>query len=177
MKWREVRAGLVAIAIAFALLDGCPLPPRADTPEWERAFVEPIRSVRDVLETPMAWVTPRLRVSQRWALYQRPGGPRYRLSLEGRTRDGDWQILYRAADPDHTEDADVIDSALVWGAYDPTTQAPPQYRDFCVWITQRAFVRHPELGAVRVRQEQIELGQGGFTSTGKFAFEFARARR
>jgi hypothetical protein len=177
VKWREVRAGLVAIAIAFALLDGCPQPPRTDTPEWERGFVEPIRSVRDTLETPMAWVTPSLRLSQRWALYQQPGGPRFRLSIEGRTDGGPWQILYRAGDADHTEDADVIDSALVWGAYDPTDRAPPQYHEFCVWITARAIARHPEFVVVRVRQEKIVLGQGAFTSTGQFAFEYARGRR
>jgi hypothetical protein len=172
-----VRAGLVAIAIAFALLDGCPIPSRTDTPEWERSFVEPIRVVRDALETPMAWVTPRLRVSQRWALYQRPGGPRFRLSIEGRAGDGEWTIFYRAGDSEHTEDGDVIDSALVWGAYDPTDRTPPQYHEFCVWITARVFERHPELTVVRVRQERIELGQGGFTPTGKFAFEYARGRR
>ena len=177
MKWREVRAGLVAIAIAFGLIDGCPLPPRADTPPWERGFVEPIRAVRDTVATPMSWVTPVLRVSQRWALYQRPGGTRYRLWVEGRTSDGQWKILYRAGDGEHTEDADVIESGLVWNAYDPADRPPGQYRDFCVWLTQRAFVRHPDLVAVRVRQEQIELGHGEFVPTGKFAFEFARGKR
>lgn len=159
------------------MIDGCPIPPPQDTPEWERGFVEPIRSVRDAIETPMSWVTPRLRVTQRWALYQRPGGPRFRMSIEGRTAGGDWQTFYRAGDSEHTEDADIIRSAFVWGVYDPTDRPPPQYHAFCVWITARVFARHPDLVIVRVRQERIILGQGGFESTGQFAFEYARGRR
>lgn len=176
-RWPEVRAGLIAIAIGFGLVDGCPLPPKSETPGWERGLVESLRAVRDAVETPVAWIVPTLRVSQRWALYQAPGGPRFRIVIDGRTPDGAWQILYRAADAEHDEDAAVMESALVWGAYDPTDRPPDQYRDFCIWITARALARHPELAAVRVRQERIALGRGGFASSGDFAFEFVRGRR
>src|SRR5215211_3208697 len=40
-RWPEIRAGMVALAIFFGLVDGCPLPPPEHTPAWEQNFVEP----------------------------------------------------------------------------------------------------------------------------------------
>ena len=176
-SWPEVRAGLIAIAICFGLVDGCPIPPEHETLPWQRPFTEPIRAVRDVLAKPVAWIEPTLRVSQRWALYQAPGGPRYRMSIEGQTRDGSWQILYRAADPLHDEDAAVVEAARVWGSWDPLDAAPPQYRDFAVWVTARFLARHPEMSAVRIHEERVRIEPGEVIGTGTYAFEFVRRRR
>jgi hypothetical protein len=175
-RWPQIRAGAIAAAIAFGLIDGCPLPPTGEMPEWEQGIVEPIRSVQRVVEWPVAWIVPTLRVSQRWALYQAPGEHRFRLWIEGAQRDGTWRLLYRAVDPDHAEDADILESARVWGAWNPTDRPPPQYRTFCNWILARALERHPELLAARLRHEKIEIVPGGFESTGQFTFEIARVR-
>ncbi len=176
MRWPEARAGLIAIAIFFGLVDGCPLPPPHDTPEWERGLVEAIRGVQRVVEWPVAWIAPTVRVGQRWALYQAPDVKRFRMWIEGQTDDGSWRLLYRAGDPDHAEDANVLEIGRVWGAWDPTEFPPEQYRSFCTWMALRAIAHHPELVAVRVRQERIELVPGGINPTGEFAFEVMRSR-
>jgi hypothetical protein len=165
---------LIAIAIGFGMVDGCPLPRPDATPEWEKGFVEPIRSVQHVVETPVAWIGAALRVSQQWALYQHPGADRWRIWIEGQTSDGAWHILYRAGDDDHDEDADVMESGRVWGAY--TDGTPPQYTAFCHWITSRMLERHPELAAVRVQLEPVKIRRGGFEPTGKFEHGFIHPR-
>lgn len=173
-RWPEVRAGLIAIAIGFGLVDGCPLPDRETTLAWQRPIVEPVRAVRDVAEKPVAWIVPALRVSQKWALYQHPGGLHFRMWLEGQDRSGTWRLLYRAGDPEHAEDAAVIDSGRVWGVYTPTDEGKPplQYFAFCRWITGRALVRHPELVTARVRLEQIDIEDGVAKPTGAWGFPY-----
>jgi hypothetical protein len=174
--WPQLRAGLIAITIFFGLVEGCPLPPRDDTPAWERGFVEAVRTVQQVVETPVAWIGPTLRVSQRWALYQHPGDDMFRMEIHGLAADGTWQLLYRAGDPDHAEDAAVLESGRVWGAWNPVVHPPGQYQAFCTWFALRAIARHPELAAVRVRQEHIHLVPGGIVPTGTYEFEATRFR-
>jgi hypothetical protein len=175
--WPQLRAGLIALAIFFGLVDGCPIPPPSDTPEGMKWIAEPVRAVQRVVETPVAWIVPVVRASQRWALYQAPGGTRFRMWIEGRDADGAWQILFRAGDPAHDEDAAILEAARVWGAFDPTVGPPEQYGAFCVWMTGRVLARHPELRAVRVRQEKIAFVPGGIEPSGEFVFEYTRSRR
>lgn len=174
--WPQARAGLIAIAIAFGLVEGCPLPPRGVTPDWEKGFVEPIRDVQRAVLVPVRFIPRTLRFSQRWALYQAPGDQRYRLTIEGRMPDRSWAILYRAGDRDHTDDAAVIESARVSGVWDPTPTPSDQYNKWVTWLALREFDRHPEILALRVRQEKIDLVPGGFTPTGEYAFEISRER-
>jgi len=175
-RWREIRAGTIALAIVFGMIDGCPLPDPDETPAWERGFVEPIRRVQGIAEWPVAWIKPMLRVSQQWAIYQAPGANCYRLWIEGADDGGQWRVLYRGADPDHDEDADVLESARVWGAWEPTDVLPLQYRGVCNWILGRALERHPELKVARLRLEKVELVPGGFEPSGQFVFTVARVR-
>lgn len=175
MKWPEVRAGLIALAITFGLIDGCPLP--THVPAWERGFVEPIRVVRDYAETPVVWVRRVVSVSQQWALYQAPTAKRYRMWIEGFGKPAyAWVPLYLAGDPDHTEDAAFLEHARVWGAWDPTDVPPPEYGFFANWHCLRLLARHPELAAVRIRMEEIQIGAGGYEPTGKFSWYVERRR-
>jgi len=167
---------LIAAAMFFGLVNGCPLPTPNKTPLWERDFVEVVRSVQHVVQWPVAWISWRLRVSQQWAVYQAPGAMRYRIWIEGETVEGQWQLLYRAKDPDHTEDSDVIEAARVWGVYDPTDGPQPEYAGFCHWITSRALERHPELVAVRVRLETGSVSRAGFSPSGKFLYGYVHPR-
>ncbi len=174
--WPQARAGLIALAICIGLVDGCPLPPRNDTPAWERGLVETIRGVQHQVLRPVHGIGTLLRISQRWALYQAPGGERHRMRIEGRLPDGTWSLLYRAGDREHAEDAEVIESARVWGTWDPADHPSEQYGAWFAWIAQRIFDRHPEVVVVRVRQEKIDVVPGGFTGTGEYAFELTRER-
>jgi len=162
--------------ILFGLVDGCPLPPPDKTPEWEKGFVEPVRHAKDVVMTPLAWLGPTLRISQRWALYQSPSVDRFRLWIEGQDANGRWRILFRASDPDHVEDAGVIDSPRVRGAWDPTSKPPGQYPLFARWMTARVLERHPDYVAARVRLEKVRLTKDGFEPTGEFVQPHMRVR-
>lgn len=175
-RWPDIRAGLIAIAIAFGLVEGCPLPPPEHTPAWQTGFVEPLRSVQRWALTPVAWVTPLLRVSQRWALYQAPISDRFRLWIEGLDRSGRWQLLFRAGDPAHAEDAELIDYTRPRGVWDPTTRPPGQYPLFASWMTQRVLERHPDFIAARVQLEQVELTREGLVPSGRFVFPHVRHR-
>lgn len=175
-RWPEVRAGLIALAILFGLIDGCPLPTPAGTPAWERGFVEPIRKVRDVAETPVRWIRDTFAVTQQWALYQAPITHRYRMWIEGQTADRTWHVLYLAGDPDHAEDAAFLEHPRVWGVWDPTDTPTMEYTAFAAWETARVLAMHPELTAARVKMEAIEIGQGEYTPTGTFEWPYLRRR-
>lgn len=144
-------------------------------PAWERGFVEPIRSVRDVVETPVAWIRSTVMVSQQWSLYQAPIASRYRMWIEG-LRDRSWTILYRAGDAEHTEDKALIEHARVWGTWNPTDEIALEYAQFTAWITAHMLADHPELAAVRVRLERIEIGHGEYTPTGTFEWLYQRSQ-
>ena len=177
MKWPQARAALIAIVIAFGLVDGCPLPERADdAPSGLRWLVEPAREAQRIAEWPVVWIRRVLRVSQRWALYQAPGGERYRMSIVGAGTSGE-VLLYRAADPDHTEDADVIEHSRMWGVWDPTDRPPSQFRSFARWIAERMLDRHPELDAVGIHFEKITIVRGGWESSGQFVLPFMQGRK
>jgi hypothetical protein len=170
-RWAHARAALIAIAIALGLVEGCPLPPPDKTPAWERGFVEPIRTAQQVVLRPVAWIGRRLRISQQWALYQAPAVDKFRLWIDGRDAAGRWHLVYRASDPEHAEDEELIDYTRPRGVWDPVGGTPPmQYPLFARWMTQRVLDRHPEYVAARVQLERVTLTRDGLEPTGTFAF-------
>lgn len=175
MRWPQIRAGLIALAIAFGLIDGLPIPPPNETPAWEAGFVDVLRSVQHTLIWPMRWLHPQLRVGQRWALYQAPGKAPWRMWIEGR-RSGQWVIVYRAGDPEHAEDADVLEYGRIRGVWNLTSNVPVQFGSFADWVTARVLDRHPELTGVRVRMEKVRLTSDGVVPLGEFADIHVRDR-
>jgi hypothetical protein len=167
VRWPQVRATLIALAIAFGLIDGLPLPGPKDTPAWEVGFVEPLRAVQHTLLRPVRWLGPLLRISQRWALYQAPGKAPWRMWIEG-DRGGQWTILYRAGDPEHTEDSDILDCGRIRGVWELTSQVPPGFDTFAAWITAREHERHPEFSGIRLRMERVRLTRDGVESLDEF---------
>lgn len=166
-RWPQIRAGVLAVVICFGLVNGCPLPPPDKTPAWEQGFVEPIRSAQRVVLTPVAWIEPTLRISQHWALYQAPSRDRFRLWIEGQDVRGHWQIVFRASDPAHQEDGELIDYTRPRGVWDPTSKPPGQYPLFARWMTSRVLVQHPEYVAARVRLEKVRITDDGPVPTGE----------
>ncbi len=173
-RWPQVRAGLIALAIFFGLVDGCPLPNKPR--EWQRGYVEPLRRAQRVALTPVVLIGEHLRIGQRWALYQAPGVDRYRLWIEGRDGAGEWHLLFRAGDDGHQEDADLIDYTRPRGAWDPIASIPHQYPLFAGWIITRMLARHPELEVVRVQLERVKLTRDGVVPSGTFVETRARNR-
>jgi hypothetical protein len=176
-RWPELRAGLVALALAFGLIDGCPLPRRGHVPSWEQGFVEPLRSVQHVALTPVRWAADHLHIFQRWALYQAPSRDRFRLVIEGRDRTAAWRPLFIAGDPAHQDDADLIDYTRPRGIFDPAPDVPSQYAAFADWMTARVLARHPELEAARVSLERVRISDAEVSALGEFVQPHARYRR
>ena len=164
-RWAQARAGLVALAIAFGLVEGCPLPRTGA-----------LRAAQRVAESPVAWLRGVVRVTQRWSLYSAPESTRYRMWIEGQRADHAWDVLYRAGDPDHREDAALIEHARVWGTWSPRDPLPPEYQAFAGWILARMLAAHPDLVATRLKMERIAIVPGGFEPSGTFAWTNVRLR-
>jgi hypothetical protein len=171
VKWPEIRAGLILLAIFFALVDGCPLPEKTS-----HGFIEPIRDAQQLVLTPMSWVRPTLRIAQRWALYQAPTSNGFRLWVEGQDRNAQWHVLFRAGDDEHQDDARVIDSSRPRGAWNATDVPPYQYGTFAKWIAVRVLARHPDFILARIRFEQVRTGPDGMEPTGQFVATHLRGR-
>jgi hypothetical protein len=176
VRWPQIRAALIALAIAFGLVNGLPLPEPKYTPEWERGLVDALRSVQRTLLWPVARLGPLFRIGQRWALYQAPGAAPWRMWIEGRAPTGQWVIVYRAGDPDHAEDADVLDYGRIRGVWDISGDVPGQFGAFADWVTARVLDRHPEFSGVRVRMEKVRFSSEGVEALGQFAYIHIRER-
>jgi hypothetical protein len=176
VRWPPIRAGLIAFAIVLGLVDGCPLPSPGKGAPWQRAVAEPIRGAQQVALRPFAWIGERLRIGQRWALYQAPVADKHRLWIDGRDGRGQWHVLFRAGDHAHQEDADLIDYTRPRGAWDPVGVLPQQYPLFAEWVIARALARHPEFLVVRVQLERVRLTTDGVVPTGVFIETRARNR-
>ena len=174
-RWPELRAGLIAVAIALGLVEGCPLPPPGEEAPWQRGYVAALRPAQRAVLAPVAWLPRALRFTQRWALFQVGPRDRFRLEVEGRAA-GEWTLLYRAGDRAHAAYADLLEHRRVQGAWNPTDRPPPGYARFVAWFTALVLAERPELDAVRIRQAPITVDQGRITAAGPQVFSYTRAR-
>ena len=122
-RWPAARAALIALALALALVDGCPIPERGRAPEWAAGIAERAGAARDVLRRPIAGLAADLDASQRWTLFRGASRRRFRLLVEGKPGAGDWQLLHRAGDPEHAEYEDLLAYRRVRGTYAPSGQS------------------------------------------------------
>ena len=176
MRWPEIRAGLIALVVTIGLVEGCPIPPRGETPAWERGLVEPIRTVQRAVLTPVAWIRPALQITQRWALFQASDADRFRFEIQGQDVAG-WHLIYRASDPDHDAYEDLIRYRRVLGAFDPNKGPPDAYGRAGPWLGHRILADQPALLAVRLRFERVTLADGEVTGSGIYDFPLVVVRR
>ena len=174
-RWPEVRAGLIAVAIAFGLVEGCPLPQPGYERPWQRGYVGVLRPVQQAVLAPVAWLPRDLRFSQRWALFQVGARERFRFTVEGRAG-GAWTVLYRAGDPAHRAYAELLEFRRVQGVWNPTDRIAWRYPQFASWFTARVLADRPDLDAVRIWQERIQVDHGEVTSLGQRWFDYTRLR-
>lgn len=170
-----MRAGAIALAIVFGLIEGCPLPPSDKTLPWQQPIVDIVRPVRHVLVRPVAWIGPLLKITQRWALFQGAPRDRYRLEIEGK-QDGAWQLLFRARDPDHDAYARFLLDERVRGAWNPLEHPPATFGPFREWFLRHVLADRPELSAVRMHFERVVIDHGELRGTGNFVMPFEVAR-
>lgn len=176
-RWPAVRASLIALAMVVGLLDGCPVPSPQQTPTWAQSIVSRGDAARRWLLSPVGWIGANLDFTQRWSLFTGASRQRFRLYVEGRLPDGTWRILFRAGDPVHAEYADLLAYRRMRGMFRPRGQSIRlQYTAFAAWMTRRVLDDHPELDAARTRLENIAIGEGSYTPSNTFAFEYVAHR-
>ncbi len=174
-RWPTIRAGLIAFAIFLGLVDGCPLPPDRYV-TWQRPIVDVVRPAQQKVLAPFKWVTKGVRFTQRWALMQAAARERFRFTVEGRTADGTWTVIYRANDPDRAAFADLLETHHVWGVWNPTDQMMGQYNAFVKWFTAHVLAERADLTAVRTKQEKVIIEDGELRSTNEFTAVMTRER-
>ena len=162
----QLRAAAIALAIVIGLIDGLPLPPRAEAKPWQRPIVEAVAPVQRAVLAPFAWIGRDLRFSQRWALFQGAPAQRFRMEVAGRGGDGEWHVVYRAG----ADDEELLAYRRVRGAWNPTDHPTGQYAAFVTWLAARMRAAHPDFSAVRVRMENVVIDHGEVRDTGTFTF-------
>ena len=177
-RWPAARAALIAVALALALVDGCPISEHRRAPGWAAGIVERAAAARDVLRRPIAGLAADLDASQRWTLFRGASRRRFRLYVEGKPATGDWQLLHRAGDPEHAEYEDLLAYRRVRGTYAPSGQSGRgQYHAFATWMALRVLDDHPDFAVARTRFERVLIGEGEYTPTGEFSAEHQERRR
>lgn len=178
-RWATLRAGLIALAIALGLIDGCPLPRTPIEQRLaDRALGRPVGGAVQRLTTTraqaLAPVRPALdlfRVRQRWLLFAGADRHRFRMWIESRRAGEAWQVRYRAGDDDHRFRARAIEYRRLRGAWNPHQLygQRPGYPIFAAWIADQIFASDRSADEVRVQMERIEIGpHGGARATGAF---------
>ena len=175
--WPQARAGLIALAIAVGLVEGCPLPPRQYASAWQLPIIDVVRPIQNVVLTPFRWITQVAYVSQRWSLFQVAPRNTFRLEVEGQRGDA-WELVYRAGDADHDEYDDLLLDDRVRGAWYATERAARQFGPFSAWFLGKVLADHPEYGAARLRFERVVLvpEDGTIRGTGAFVMPMERRR-
>lgn len=159
-KWAHWRAGLIAFALFIGLVDGCPLPEDGYDDQWNAGLIDLVKPVQHAVITPFRPVNHLFHISQKWALMQAASSERMRLTIEGRVGTGPWQIVFRAADPEHEEFADMFEHARVFGVWNPAPKPTYLYPGFVKWALEYVLDHKPELTVVRARYELVHLVDG-----------------
>jgi hypothetical protein len=177
MAWREVRALLITCALLLGFIAGWPeLGPRvlARLSPGSAALARRIPALRDGLLRPFAPLAAAFGIyTQNWPLFTGTGAIRHRMWIEGRGQAGEWTLLYRVHDADHTALQSTIEYRRVFNLWNPHRWGvSDSYPAFVHWVAARLFSERPELDEVRVSQEQIEIAAAGsgFVSTGRFDY-------
>ena len=179
--WPTIRALLLAAALVVGLIDGCPVPSEKDLQLWPPALVPlgpKLTATRAWLMTPFNWIGSGLGVGQRWSLFSGAHESRFRMWIEARAAHGSWQILFRAHDPLHAYQADLIEYRRLRGAWNVYKRGPNAgYPVFVDWISRTIFL-DPALNfdEVRVRMQPIDVSRRGRTLVGIGEFQHEERR-
>jgi hypothetical protein len=124
------------------------------------AVTDPIVALRNAVVGPFKPAFDFAGLGQRWGLFLQSGRSAYRLEVEGRTRAGEWTLLYRP----HQHDLLGLESTLAFrrlrGLYNPGSRGDPrpQFEGFVGFLAAQIFAEHAHIDAIRVRMERLRLG-------------------
>lgn len=175
MRWRDVRAGLIAFAIGLALVEGCPIPPPHEAEPWQERYVAIIRPIQRTVLRPFAWIPARLKFTQRFALFQAAEPDRFRLEVRARAADGVERVVFRAGD-DASEYAWLVTQRRVRGTWNPTNRPTSQWPAFARWFANRVFADHADVQVVTFSFARVHVLDGVPRETGATAFALVRYR-
>jgi hypothetical protein len=170
VRWRDLRAGLIAIAIFLALVEGCPIPPPHETLPWQQGYVSIVRPVQRAILTPVRWVPRMLRFTQRFALFQAADSARFRLEILA-----DDRIVFRAGSVDGPYGDELV-QRRVRGVWNPTIGPTTQWPAFARWIANRIFADRPGVSTVTLRFQRVHIAEGVAHDVGAIAFPIVRTR-
>lgn len=111
-----------------------------------------------LVRVPFEPVADFLNVNQRWTLFAAVTRAPRRLVVEVR-RDGEWEVLYRRLDPEHTWHDAQLRYRRVRGVWDSADIEDPKgtYKRMAKWIALTAFTEHADVDRVRVILERSHL--------------------
>lgn len=154
MVWARVRAGVIAVAILVAGVEGCPVPrasrAQLDRPlnrrELERwsgfltaagiertpdaladevvAVSQSLGAVQDTLVAPFRRWFHLTQTRQRWSLFPIADPEPYRMWVEARARDGGWRLVYRPLDDRATLLAGELEYRRLRAIWNPGSSGP-----------------------------------------------------
>jgi hypothetical protein len=116
-------------------------------------------AARAALLSPLSAVFQSVAIHQQWRLFLSAHKQVFRLRIDTRAADADWTLVYRANQEDTLGLAPLLDYRRLRGIYNPTMQrVHREYPGFSRFIARRILDQHPELAAVRVSLEHIDIG-------------------
>ncbi|MGC4091548.1 MAG: hypothetical protein QM756_27440 [Polyangiaceae bacterium] len=175
---QRLRAGIISALLALGFVAGWPkvspgilsrLPPSIAQPlerlpELKFAILAPFRPLSDAIGI----------YDEEWALFATTGGLRNRICIDGRKRGArEFQLLYRAHDPEHRYLAALLEYRRMRNVWNPHRSGVSNaYDAFSQWLLRRTLSDHPELDAARVYMQEGEiLPHGkGFRENGQARF-------
>ena len=164
--WNRVRALLIALAMASALIDGCPLPTprvRARLPPSLQELTDRLYDAQQIVLLPVQPIKDAFSIGQRWALFSSTGGIRYRMWIEASAgRGAPWVLLYRAKDDDHAYMRETLEFRRVLNVWNPSRAGKKtSYDAFTSWIARTALLSEPSFEEVRVSMERGHILERG----------------
>jgi hypothetical protein len=165
--WNRVRALLIALAMASALVDGCPLPTarvRARLAPSLQQLSDRLYDAQRFALLPVQPIKDAFTIGERWALFSSTGGIRYRMWIEA-------VLLYRAKDEDHTYLRDTLEFRRVLNVWNPSRAGKKaSYDAFASWVSRTTMLREPRFEEVRVSMERGRILDRGeaFVPLGTF---------
>lgn len=118
-------------------------------------------ALRSWLLAPVAPLIHATAVRQQWHLFLTAKDRVYRLRVDAKLSHAPdrWCTMYSTNQTDLLGLAEVLDYRRLRAIYNPArTGVPAQYPALVEWLMRRVWSEHPDLQALRVGLEEIELG-------------------
>ena len=181
--WPHARAAAIAVAIFAAGVEGCPVRAvstaelgrpinRREVERWAEMLDTPpdalaaqvtgasetVAHTRDVLFAPFQPYFEATRTYQRWALFPIADPEPYRMHVEARRGDGQWELVYRPLDVDATTRASMFGYRRIRGVWNPGSRGTrPAYPAFVDFVAEEIFRSRADVDEVRVRHERFRI--------------------